>query len=42
MAWDRYLALTQYERYLIHDELNELITRVDDDGNTPERPKRMK
>lgn len=42
MSWDRYLRLTQYERFLFHDELTELITRVDDDGHPPERPKRMR
>jgi len=32
MSWDRYLALTMHERWVLHDELTEFIERSNDEG----------
>jgi hypothetical protein len=35
ISWDRYLQLTWYERYVMHDELSDLIERTE--GEPPPR-----
>lgn len=44
MSWDRYLRLSWYDRWLMHDELSELIasTAPEDDGPGEPRPKHLR
>lgn len=42
MGWDRYLSLTQYERFVMHDELTERIQASEPESgelSLPSRPK---
>lgn len=43
MSWDRYLKLSWYTRWAMHEELSDLIERTNpEDDPPPERPKRMR
>ena len=42
MTWDRYLALSWWERWVMHEEINDLIERTEPEATPPVRPKRMR